>query len=189
MTASQAAPAHGCWTCKSESVIHHSSVSPGKTRRHNFISLHANLLGHSYTGRKIGCDKGRPSCNNCLRTRRKCLGYKIRLAWPDKPDGRRRRAKAPVPIDGPGCHCQESASYGQQFLNVSYKDMEQSRRVLTCLAHLDRPYGRPQPCLTLLPQLQGQELDLLAYCEQVGRVIIASESNPFFPKMNRRLLA
>ncbi|KAG4031132.1 hypothetical protein MFRU_010g02570 [Monilinia fructicola] len=40
-------------------------------------------------GRKIGCDKGIPHCNNCTRTGRFCEGYGIKLHWPESGDGRR----------------------------------------------------------------------------------------------------
>lgn len=135
--------------------------------------LLANHVANSCTERKIGCDKSQPSCNNCRRTRRKCLGYEIRLVWPDIPDGRRRLAKMPVPVDEPGRPCPDDAHYGQQFLNTSSRDIEQSRRALASLALFHRPIGRPQPCLTLLPQLQGQELYLLTYCKQANHLNLA----------------
>ncbi|KAH7304848.1 fungal-specific transcription factor domain-containing protein [Rhexocercosporidium sp. MPI-PUGE-AT-0058] len=42
-----------------------------------------------WTSRKIGCDKTKPSCNNCVRTKRCCGGYGIKLHWPESADGRR----------------------------------------------------------------------------------------------------
>ncbi|CAI4218861.1 unnamed protein product [Parascedosporium putredinis] len=41
--------------------------------------------------RKIGCDRGLPSCDNCRRSERDCLGYGVRLSWPESLDGRRRK--------------------------------------------------------------------------------------------------
>ncbi|TVY90697.1 Pestheic acid cluster transcriptional regulator [Lachnellula willkommii] len=43
--------------------------------------------------RKIGCDRNLPACSNCLRTRRTCQGYGLKLIWPD--DGDRRRSNFP----------------------------------------------------------------------------------------------
>jgi len=47
------------------------------------------LIVCSFVGRKIGCDKTIPTCNNCIRTKRVCDGYGIKLQWPESGDGRR----------------------------------------------------------------------------------------------------
>lgn len=38
-----------------------------------------------WTCRKRGykCDEGKPECNNCMRMKKKCGGYNIRLKWPE----------------------------------------------------------------------------------------------------------
>ena len=38
---------------------------------------------------KIGCDQGVPACQNCLQSRKKCLGYGLQLSWPQASDRRR----------------------------------------------------------------------------------------------------
>ena len=38
---------------------------------------------------KIGCDQGVPACQNCLQSKKKCLGYGLRLSWPQASDRRR----------------------------------------------------------------------------------------------------
>lgn len=55
--------------------------------------------------------------------------------------------------------------YGQQFLNISYEDIEQSRRDLKSLVLYGNPNARPQPSLTLYPHIQEQEGELLQYCK------------------------
>lgn len=113
--------------------------------------------------RKIGCDKGLPSCNNCVRTGRECMGYGLRLVWPDIPDGRRKSPKLSLQHS----HGQLQASglyYGQQFLNISFDDIEQNRQDVSTLTLQDH-HARPQQALRLHPDLVGHEADLLAYCE------------------------
>ncbi|CAI6333219.1 unnamed protein product [Periconia digitata] len=41
--------------------------------------------------RKVGCDRALPTCGNCARARRACKAYGVKLAWPDKFDGRRKQ--------------------------------------------------------------------------------------------------
>lgn len=38
---------------------------------------------------KIGCDQAVPACQNCLQSKKNCLGYGIRLSWPRASDRRR----------------------------------------------------------------------------------------------------
>ncbi|PVH70120.1 hypothetical protein DL98DRAFT_146081 [Cadophora sp. DSE1049] len=39
--------------------------------------------------RKIACDKTRPICQNCIRSKRSCQPNRIRLSWPRVDDGKR----------------------------------------------------------------------------------------------------
>ncbi|KAI1270167.1 fungal-specific transcription factor domain-containing protein [Xylariaceae sp. FL1019] len=112
--------------------------------------------------RKIGCDRGYPACNNCLRTGRECLGYGIRLAWPDQPDGRRRGSRAPdqvvhyinkVPID-----------YGKQFLNMNFADLEHAAKGSMVLDEfLICSQMRPARSISLIPGFREQESHLISY--------------------------
>ncbi|KAH8742372.1 hypothetical protein F5883DRAFT_513406, partial [Diaporthe sp. PMI_573] len=129
--------------------------------------------------RKIGCDKGLPSCNNCVRTGRECMGYGLRLVWPDIPDGRRKSPKLSLQHS----HGQLQASglyYGQQFLNISFDDIEQNRQDVSTLTLQDH-HARPQQALRLLPDLVGHEADLLAYYEhKISRMISTVDANNGF---------
>jgi len=91
------------------------------------------------------------------------MGYGLRLVWPDMPDGRRKSPKLSLQLS----HGQLQASglyYGQQFLNISFDDIEQNRQDVSTLTLQDH-HARPQQALRLLPDLVGHEADLLAYCE------------------------
>ncbi|KAI1816334.1 fungal-specific transcription factor domain-containing protein [Poronia punctata] len=113
--------------------------------------------------RKIGCDRSYPACNNCRRTNRECLGYGIRLAWPDQPDGRRRGSRIP---DGAVHHSAEKPpNYGKQFLNVTYADLVHSGKRLMVFNEvlLLRSQQRPPRSLSLLPEFRERESHLLNY--------------------------
>ncbi|KAI1159024.1 fungal-specific transcription factor domain-containing protein [Nemania serpens] len=113
--------------------------------------------------RKIGCDRGYPACNNCLRTGRECLGYGIRLAWPDQPDGRRRGSR--IPDKAFHCSPHNHAHYGKQFLNMTYEDLMHSGKGLMVLNELFllRCQQRPARTLPLLPEFHERDAHLLQY--------------------------
>lgn len=112
--------------------------------------------------RKIGCDRGYPACNNCLRTGRECLGYGIRLAWPDQPDGRRRLNR--LPDHTIHHHEIDSAYYGKQFLNVTYSDLAMARKGISpiCLT-IARVQPRPSQLIPLFPNIHERESHLIDY--------------------------
>ncbi|KAF2656195.1 hypothetical protein K491DRAFT_715581 [Lophiostoma macrostomum CBS 122681] len=71
--------------------------------------------------RKVGCDRLLPACENCKRSSRRCQGYDIKLAWPDKIDGRRKQKKYQAVPEG------SSTDYITQeghfsFLNTTFDD-------------------------------------------------------------------
>ncbi|KAI1178114.1 fungal-specific transcription factor domain-containing protein [Nemania sp. FL0916] len=113
--------------------------------------------------RKIGCDRGFPACNNCLRTGRECMGYGIRLAWPDQPDGRRRGSQ--IPNRALHCSPHNSAHYGKQFLNMTYEDLMHNGKGLMVLNELLllRYQPRPARSIPLLPEFHQRDAHLLNY--------------------------
>ncbi|OTA70111.1 hypothetical protein K449DRAFT_321574 [Hypoxylon sp. EC38] len=112
--------------------------------------------------RKIGCDRGYPACNNCLRTGRECLGYGIRLAWPDQPDGRRRLNR--LPDHTIHHHEIDSAYYGKQFLNVTYSDLAVARRGISPIyLPFIRAQPRPGRTIPLFTNLHERESHLIDY--------------------------
>lgn len=115
--------------------------------------------------RKIGCDRGYPACNNCLRTGRECLGYGIRLAWPDQPDGRRRLSR--LPDHTIHHHEINSVYYGKQFLNVTYTDLATARKGMSpiCLPFI-RSQPRPTRSIPLFTNLHERESHLINYYQK-----------------------
>ncbi|KAI0179333.1 fungal-specific transcription factor domain-containing protein [Hypoxylon sp. FL1284] len=112
--------------------------------------------------RKIGCDRGYPACNNCLRTGRECLGYGIRLAWPDQPDGRRRLNR--LPDHTIHHHEVDSAYYGKQFLNVTYSDLAPAGKALSPVSlAIIRGQPRLSRSIPLFASFQERESHLLSY--------------------------
>ncbi|KAI8629940.1 fungal-specific transcription factor domain-containing protein [Xylariaceae sp. FL1651] len=113
--------------------------------------------------RKIGCDRGYPACNNCLRTGRECLGYGIRLAWPDQPDGRRRGSRIPDQVVHRSAH--SPVNYGKQFLNMTYEDLMHTGKGLMALNELLLLHSQPRPerSIPLLPNFHERESHLLSY--------------------------
>lgn len=152
--------AQGCWTCKRE-------PSPLEPSPCSFQPFSVQLT--TCTERKIGCDRGYPACNNCLRTGRECLGYGIRLAWPDQPDGRRRVDRLPeYQFQLPATN---SKYYGKQFINVTFADLAQARDGASPYhPALIRSQMRPSRLIPLLPNFHERETHLITYCEHWQRV-------------------
>ena len=46
--------------------------------------------------RKIGCDRTYPSCKNCIRRKKVCAGYGLKLSWPKSEDKRRAAEGRPT---------------------------------------------------------------------------------------------
>lgn len=90
------------------------------------------------------------------------MGYELRLVWPDIKDGRRKLPNLPAHEDSDQLQA-SGLYYGQQFLNISFDDIEQHRRDVSTLT-LHAQCARPHPSLNLLPDLMGHESDLLLYC-------------------------
>jgi hypothetical protein len=132
--------------------------------------------------RKIGCDRGFPACNNCVRTSRECLGYGIRLAWPDQPDGRRRVNRLPSQA-GTTSLVSHSAHYGRQFLNVTYKDLAAAagKSIVADAPLMIGVHERPMPAIPLIPDLKERESRLINYYRDIlARMISTIDVNNGF---------
>ncbi|KAJ9143521.1 hypothetical protein NKR23_g6603 [Pleurostoma richardsiae] len=70
--------------------------------------------------RKLRCDKGRPVCTNCRRSKRDCVTQSFRLSWPRARD-RRRLVIGP----GPATASRTASSDPQHFLNVTFGHVKQ----------------------------------------------------------------
>ncbi|KAI5461016.1 fungal-specific transcription factor domain-containing protein [Mariannaea sp. PMI_226] len=69
--------------------------------------------------RKIRCDGAFPTCTNCLRARRTCQGYGLRLSWPHRHD-RRRAIEGPEPPT----HTGNRPITVNRWVNTSVLDIE-----------------------------------------------------------------
>lgn len=103
------------------------------------------------------------------------MGYGLRLVWPDIPDGRRKLPSLPAQ-KGSGQLQASGLYYGQQFLNVSFDDIEQHRQDVSTLT-LRPHHACPHPSLTLLPDPVPQESELLYYCGLPHPVMLVSHSD------------
>jgi hypothetical protein len=116
--------------------------------------------------RKIGCDRARPWCANCIGSGRECLGYDVRLLWPDQYDGRRRDGVVLGYVPS-AARSELSPYYGQQFLNVTFKDIESvdtdpssSKSKILVARPIQRVNRNPSP----YPRLRDEDVLLLNYC-------------------------
>lgn len=90
-----------------------------------------------FSERKVGCDRALPTCVNCTKAKRECKGYGLKLAWPDKIDGRRKQKNYDAkPHVSATRYITRSGEF--YFLNTSMEDVEkpkynvQDLRVLGC---------------------------------------------------------
>ncbi|KFA75587.1 hypothetical protein S40288_10931 [Stachybotrys chartarum IBT 40288] len=123
--------------------------------------------------RKIGCDRALPECYNCRRTRRECLGYNIRLQWPDRRDGRRRDGEATV-YAPPSNPAELSELYGRYFLNVAYGDFDLAREAGLSAADLVVAAGSPARGLSVHPPILEQGATFLSYYERIISTMVST---------------
>ncbi|KAJ4304540.1 hypothetical protein N0V90_000066 [Kalmusia sp. IMI 367209] len=89
--------------------------------------------------RKVGCDRALPFCANCTRAKRECKGYGLKLAWPDKYDGRRKQKK--YQADPEASATKYVTKFGEYFfLNTDIGDLENRRYTVRELLQLNSPY-------------------------------------------------
>ncbi|KAF9690831.1 hypothetical protein EKO04_011169 [Ascochyta lentis] len=77
--------------------------------------------------RKVGCDRALPGCVNCKKGRRTCQGYGLRLAWPDKQDGRRKQKRYEVTGQDIITKYLPRRNGRLEFLNTVVQDLDGSR--------------------------------------------------------------
>ncbi|KAK5989549.1 hypothetical protein PT974_11076 [Cladobotryum mycophilum] len=120
--------------------------------------------------RKIGCDRGLPTCDNCSRTGRQCLGYGVRLLWPDRHDGRRRDTGIVV-YDPSANTSTSSEGYGRHFLNFTFGDVASAGDGKPHNALVRRP---PPRSLELHPTMINQDAMFMSYYEKVIAPMIST---------------
>ncbi|KAH8893325.1 hypothetical protein GQ53DRAFT_745569 [Thozetella sp. PMI_491] len=115
--------------------------------------------------RRIRCDRALPSCGQCVRSKRSCAGYALRLSWPREHDRRR----AMLGVDPPRSAEAPRVS-ATQMVNATSWDFEM-REYLVELQTKDGSQMTPpvQPSVSWAPfKLQTEEKDLLQYFESVA---------------------
>ena len=130
---------------------------------------------------KIGCDKSFPACQNCLQSKKICLGYGLRLSWPRASDQRRaivlHQSSPPAKL---------KLSSGQLiFINTSTWDIdlhnliastgtfEHSTNSARSLSHRP-PFPIAEPLSTPWGALEVGDQMLLSYYETVLSRIITT---------------
>jgi hypothetical protein len=85
------------------------------------------VLADVVVERKVGCDRKLPSCVNCKKGERICQGYGLRLAWPDKQDGRRKQKRYHVVSQEMVANYLPRMNGRLEFLNTAVEDLDGSR--------------------------------------------------------------
>jgi hypothetical protein len=121
--------------------------------------------------RKVGCDRTLPKCANCKRSVRVCQGYGIKLAWPDKVDGRRKQKKYQAL---PGASTKDYVTKDGEFtyLNTTTKDMRGERVGMQDIVDVEHGVGSNLELVLLPPpspacRVNSQDGMLLSYYDSV----------------------
>ncbi|KAH7138209.1 fungal-specific transcription factor domain-containing protein [Dendryphion nanum] len=77
--------------------------------------------------RKVRCDRGLPTCSNCIKTNRECRGYGVRLSWPTQDDAKRSIV---VPVSQT-CRRRVRGSGKVKLVNASFWDIEMHHNLTT----------------------------------------------------------
>ncbi|KAF2449717.1 hypothetical protein P171DRAFT_440185 [Karstenula rhodostoma CBS 690.94] len=109
--------------------------------------------------RKVGCDRALPHCENCTRAKRECKGYDLKLAWPDKYDGRRKQKKYQADPDTSATNY--VTNFGEfSFLNTGNGDVEGQKYTVRDLAAMGGPTIDSGVSRSVSPGLEFWKLDL-----------------------------
>ena len=132
------------------------------------------------TERKVGCDRTLPTCLNCKKRQRTCQGYGLRLAWPDKQDGRRKQKRYEVKEQGIVTNYLPRKDGQLIFLNTFVKDLDGSKLSVPHLIQdesISILSGVPMPLS--LCSVNEQDGILLNHC-RVSQLILDRVLDPDF---------
>ncbi|KAF2797979.1 hypothetical protein K505DRAFT_234338 [Melanomma pulvis-pyrius CBS 109.77] len=128
--------------------------------------------------RKVGCDRALPKCANCKRSNRPCQGYDLKLAWPDKVDGRRKQKKYRAdPTALASNYITQDGSFA--FLNTTSKDLSGRKFSVQEMMQGDM---KLVPAVSSICSVNDQDGLLLSYYDSVlARMIttIDDDTNGF----------
>ncbi|KAF2114460.1 fungal-specific transcription factor domain-containing protein [Lophiotrema nucula] len=157
---------HNCWTCKGATFLHDTEVG---------------RLADQRAERKVGCDRALPTCQNCKRSNRTCNGYGLKLAWPDKIDGRRKQKKYHAdPGTSSKHYITQNGSFA--FLNTTFDDLSGEKINFQDLIKVEKGLKNlslgPTPAISIAPGFESKDGYLLSYYDQVlARMITTIDDN------------
>ncbi|KAF2001723.1 hypothetical protein P154DRAFT_489655 [Amniculicola lignicola CBS 123094] len=131
--------------------------------------------------RKVGCDRALPECVNCTRSKRLCKGYHLKLAWPDKVDGRRKQKKyQALQIESPATYITQDGSFS--FLNTTFNDLKSAKVNVQEIVEADTQVDSltiapPMPLHPSIPGLKGEGLYLSYWDSVLARMITTIDDN------------
>lgn len=142
----------GCWTCKG--TYAHPTYTPKRAQQ-------GQLTQTLMIDRKIRCDRGTPTCQNCVRARKQCQGYGLRLSWPGIND-RKRAVRGHLPA----VRSQANHELNHRlFINTSWWDIEFFRHITSNGTTPFPLLAQPAQPLWIHPQPGLKQTDLVHYCE------------------------
>ncbi|KAH7135689.1 fungal-specific transcription factor domain-containing protein [Dendryphion nanum] len=128
--------------------------------------------------RKVGCDRFLPECVNCKRSGRHCQGYALKLAWPDKVDGRRKQKKYQAQHVRSTDYLTRNGRF--TFLNTTNEDFNDTidfQRIVKIESYSRDEY-QIRPALRPLSNINEEDGRLLSYFDSVlARMITTIDDN------------
>ncbi|KAI1127402.1 fungal-specific transcription factor domain-containing protein [Nemania abortiva] len=122
--------------------------------------------------RKVLCDRAIPICERCSRSKLPCQGYKLRLSWPKRADGRRW-------IIGNSPPCRKNMASGSRFhfVNSSFQDIQLYHYLLVAKSNEQAqlvPRIPPSPNAFQQFDQDGRESNLLQYFQHNASRFLAT---------------
>lgn len=122
------------------------------------IRVLSNLIAF-LSERRILCDRKSPECLQCIRSKRTCMGYELRLSWPAKNNRKRAMLGKASPLKSNESRISTS---GLRTVNVTSWD-------IVVYNYLANPGTIQCPLLPIRPSLSPfkaeTNYDLLQYCK------------------------
>jgi hypothetical protein len=157
------------------------SYAPSSAPR--FACSQLPICTHVTTERKVGCDRTLPKCANCIRSVRVCQGYGLKLAWPDKVDGRRKQKNYQAALSGGSTKDYVTRDGNFAFLNTTTKDLSGVRVGMRDVVEEEMLMGSGSGLILLPPPspmcgVDDQDGMLLTYYDSVlARMITTIDDN------------
>ncbi|TPX14725.1 uncharacterized protein E0L32_005120 [Thyridium curvatum] len=123
--------------------------------------------------RKIRCDRGTPTCQNCVRARKQCQGYGLRLSWPGIHD-RKRAVRGHLPA----VRSQANRELNHRlFINTSWWDIEFFRHITSNGTTPFPLLAQPAQPLWIHPQPGLKQTDLVHYFHNAAHLSLVTFSS------------